>query len=99
MLVAVLLAVTLVACGDGGDSYAGTWRDPGNSTTTWAIAKANDGWWSIDNGPEGTPHITYAAEVNGQLETTNGRDTFTPDGDKLHVSLAGGATEFDLVRQ
>jgi hypothetical protein len=97
MLVAILVVVSACGCGSS-DPYTGTWRDPGDSTTTWVIAEANDGWWSINNGPAGTPHITYAAEVNGELQTTNGRNTFTPDGDKLHVSLAGGATTFDLIR-
>ena len=98
MLVAIVAALGAVACGSS-DPYTGTWRDPGDSTTTWVIAKAHDGWWSINNGPTGTPHITYAADVDGELQTTNARDTFSPDGDQLHVSLAGGATKFDLVRQ
>jgi hypothetical protein len=98
VFVTFVLALGVAACG-GSDPYSGTWRDPGDSTTTWEIARANDGWWSIDNGGAGTPNTFYAAEIDGQLQTTNGRDTFTPDDDKLHVSLAGGATTFDLVRR
>ena len=65
LLVLAVLAVTVAACGDD-DPYSGTWTDQGHGKVV--IAKANEGWWSIDAGGTGD-HIVYAAEIGGELQT------------------------------
>jgi hypothetical protein len=89
----LVLIASLAAC--GGDPYAGTWTS--SSGVKLVIAKANDGWWSIDTGTKFMPQVIYVAEINGELQTENGRNTFKRSGDKLEVTLAPGvpaATEF-----
>jgi hypothetical protein len=88
----VALTVALAAC--GGDPYTGTWTSP--TAGTFTIKSANEGWWSIDNGTKDMPHVFYAAEINGELQTPNGRNTFKISGDKLEVTMVPGepATEF-----
>lgn len=58
VVVGVLLAITLVACG-ADDPYSGTWINEGKGTIR--IQKANAGWWSIDVTPEDIH--TYGAEI------------------------------------
>jgi len=96
-VVALLVLITsLAACG-GGDPYAGTWTSSGG--VKLVIAKANDGWWSIDNGTKVMPHVIYAAEVNGELQTGNGSNTFKRSGDKLEVTPAPGAPATEFTKQ
>lgn len=85
----VLLSAMLSACGDE-DPYSGTWTAPGDLKLV--IAKANDGWWSIDGGTEDMPNIFSAAEIDGELQAANGSNTFRRVGDVLEVTLAPGAS-------
>lgn len=96
LLVVVALALVATACGSG-DPYSGTWTAPGQGT--FVIAKANDGWWSIDNGSKGESHVTYAAEINGELQTANGRSTFKRVGDALEFKVLPDSPAIELTRQ
>jgi hypothetical protein len=97
VLAVVVLALLASACGNGGDPYAGTWYD--SSHAKFVIAKASDGWYSIDNGPgPNAPHVFYAAELNGRLETPNARTTFSREGDTLVMS-GPGESSINLTRQ
>jgi hypothetical protein len=99
VLVLAVLVLAAPGCGSGGDPYTGTWSAPGNGGT-FVIAKANDGWYSIDNGPDpDTPHIFYAAELNGELETTNARSTFKRVGDTLQLRMLPDSPVVELTKQ
>jgi hypothetical protein len=95
LIVLLALAITLGAC--GGDPYVGTWTAPGQGT--FVIAKANDGWWSVDNGPKGSPHVVYCAEINGELQTANGRCTFKRSGEVLEFKVLPDSSAIGLSRQ
>jgi hypothetical protein len=92
----VVLAVTLAACGSN-DPFSGTWTD--SASTKLVIAKANEGWWSIDNVTLGGHHLSYGADIDGELQTANGRSAFKPSGDKLEWRLVPGGTPVELTRQ
>ena len=98
VIVAALAAFTVLlsACG-GGDPYTGTWTSPSSGTLT--IKQSNDGWWSIDNGTKNMPHVIYAAEIGGELQTPNGRNTFKASGDKLEVTTAPGSPAIEFTKQ
>lgn len=96
VLVAVGFMMLATACGSG-DPYSGTWTAPDQGT--FVIAKANDGWWSIDNGPKGEPHVIYAAEIDGELQTANVRSTFNRAGDTLEFKVLPDSPAIGLTRQ
>ncbi|HSQ22333.1 MAG TPA: hypothetical protein VLQ52_06040 [Coriobacteriia bacterium] len=93
-LVAVLFAATVLAC--GGDPYTGTWSG-GADTGTFKIQKANAGWWSIEMVDAPTP-LSYAAEIEGELQTANGVSAFKRSGDKLLFTVLD-APPVELTRQ
>jgi hypothetical protein len=103
VVLAVLVSTLLVACG-GGNGYAGTWIGPSvkageGQRAVLVIAKANEGWWSIDSGTKDMPHVIYAAEIGGELQTGNGRNTFRASGDKLLVTMFPGDPAVEFTRQ
>ena len=97
LLVLAVLAVTVAACGDD-DPYSGTWTDQGHGKVV--IAKANEGWWSIDAGGTGD-HIVYAAEIGGELQTANGRTSFrlSEDADALEWKMLPDSEPIQLLQQ
>ena len=102
VVLVVLVSMLLVAC--GGNDYTGTWIGPsvkaGNGQrAVLVIAKANEGWWSIDSGTKDMPHVIYAAEIGGELQTGNGRNTFRASGDKLQVTMFPGDPAVEFTRQ
>jgi len=90
LVVGVLLAVLVTACGGTDDPYSGTWTGQGNGTFEVKIQKANEGWWSIYVTPEKLH--TYGAEINGELQTMNGAVTFKTSGDNLEFNITADKT-------
>ena len=108
VVVAVLLvisAASFIGCGSDADPYAGTWLGPtlgpspqaDESRAQLTIEPASAGWWSID-GPGGVAPF-YAAEINGELQTANGRNTFKRVGNGLEVTLYPGAPATTFTKQ
>jgi hypothetical protein len=95
MLTVAVLVLAATGCSSD-DPYSGTWSAP-DDRGTFVIAKASDGWWSIDIGPGGK--TIYGADIDGELQTANGRSSFKPDGDALLFRNLPDAEPLELTRQ
>jgi hypothetical protein len=92
----VVLSIALLGCGSGGDPYTGKWAGSGWSFT---IKPAHKGWWSIQVSTVPDAPVSYGADVNGELQTVDGFDTFRSSGGKLEFWQLGMPHTVELTKQ
>ena len=82
-----LAGAGLVGCGGSGDPYTGHWT--GSKQGTIVITASHAGWWTVrtESAGRGLSPLTWAAVVNGELQTTDGGWTFQPSGGKLKLTV------------
>lgn len=89
-----MVLLMMPACGES-DPYSGTWE--GFPFGPVEVRQSNPGWWAIELVEENKTF--YGAEVEGELQTSNGSMVLKRTGDNLELTAAPGTKAYILTKQ